>query len=39
MPAAELAGVQNRAIGAKITSLKNKHDEIIAALDLLFTGI
>jgi toxin CcdB len=39
MSTAELAGVQNRALGEKITSLKNKRDEIIAALDLLFTGI
>ncbi len=39
MSTAELAGVQNRALGEKVTSLKNKRDEIIAALDLLFTGI
>lgn len=39
MSTAELAGVPNRALGDKVTSLKNKRDEIIAALDLLFTGI
>ena len=39
MSTAELAGVPNRALGDKVTSLKNKCDEIIAALDLLFTGI
>ena len=39
MSTAELAGVSMRSLGDKITSLKNKRDEIIAALDLLFTGI
>jgi toxin CcdB len=39
MSTAELAGVSNRALGEKVASLKNKRDEIIAALDLLFTGI
>ncbi len=39
MSTAELAGVSSRALGDKVTSLKNKRDEIIAALDLLFTGI
>jgi toxin CcdB len=39
MSTAELAGVPSRALGDKVTSLKNKRDEIIAALDLLFTGI
>lgn len=39
MSAAELAGIPNRALGDKVTSLKSKRDEIIAALDLLFTGI
>lgn len=39
MSTAELAGVPNRSLGEKVTSLKNKRDEIIAALDLLFTGI
>jgi toxin CcdB len=39
MSTAELAGVPNRTLGDKVTSLKNKRDEIIAALDLLFTGI
>lgn len=39
MSTAELAGVSNRSLGDKIVSLKDKRDEIIAALDLLFTGI
>lgn len=39
MSTAELAGVSTRALGDKVASLKNKRDEIIAALDLLFTGI
>ena len=39
MSTAELAGVSTRAYGEKVVSLKNKRDEIIAALDLLFTGI
>ena len=39
MSSAELAGVSTRTLGDKVTSLKNKRDEIIAALDLLFTGI
>jgi toxin CcdB len=39
MSSAELAGVPNRLLGNKVASLKNKRDEIIAALDLLFTGI
>lgn len=39
MSTAELAGVSARVLGDKVVSLKNKRDEIIAALDLLFTGI
>lgn len=39
MSTAELAGVPNRSLGDKVASLKNKRDEIIAALDFLFTGI
>ncbi len=39
MSTAELAGVPNRSLGDKVATLKNKRDEIIAALDLLFTGI
>ncbi len=39
MSSAELAGVSNRLLGDKVASLKTKRDEIIAALDLLFTGI
>jgi len=34
-----LAGVPNRSLGDKVTTLKSKRDEIIAALDILFTGI
>lgn len=39
MSTAELAGVSTRILGEKIITLKTKRDEIIAALDLLFTGI
>lgn len=39
MSTAELAGVSNRSLGDKVVSLRSKRDEIIAALDLLFTGI
>lgn len=39
MSTAELAGIANRSLGEKVSSLKNKRDEIIAALDMLFTGI
>lgn len=39
MSTAELAGVAKRSLGDKIASLKNKRNEIITALDLLFTGI
>jgi toxin CcdB len=39
MSTAELAGISNRSLGEKVASLKNKRNEIIAALDLLFTGI
>ena len=39
MSTAELAGISTRSLGDKVVSLKNKRDEIIAALDLLFTGI
>jgi toxin CcdB len=39
MSTAELAGVSARSLGEKVASLKNRRDEIIAALDMLFTGI
>ncbi|MDO8465328.1 MAG: CcdB family protein [Gallionella sp.] len=39
MSTAELAGVSSHLLGDKVASLKNKRDEIIAALDLLLTGI
>jgi len=35
----ELAGVASCSLGEKVASLTAKRDEIIAALDLLFTGI
>ncbi len=35
---AELAGVSTAALGPYVTSLSEKRDEVIAALDLLFTG-
>lgn len=39
MSTAEIAGVPCRSLGEKVTSLQGRRDEIIAALDLLFTGI
>jgi len=39
MSSAELAGVSIRSLGEKVASLKAQRNEIIAALDLLFTGI
>jgi toxin CcdB len=39
MSTAELAGVANRSLGDKVATLESKRNEIIAALDLLFTGI
>ncbi len=39
MSTAELAGVSSRSLGDKVASLASKRTEIIAALDLLFTGI
>lgn len=39
MSTAELAGVSMRSLGEAVASLQNKRNEIIAALDLLFTGI
>jgi hypothetical protein len=35
----ELAGVSIRSLGYKVTSPKSKHNEIITALDFLFTRI
>jgi len=35
---AELAGVPVRTLGEKVCSLKDQRNEIIAALDFLFTG-
>ena len=39
MSTAELAGLPVKSSGVKITSLKPKRDEIIAARDILYTGI
>lgn len=36
---AELAGVDRRELGNPIASLADSRDEIVAALDFLFTGI
>ena len=38
MSTAELAGVPVRILGEKVGSLKDRRDEIIAAIDFLFTG-
>jgi len=38
MSTAELAGVPQRILGEKICSLQEHRQEIIAALDFLFTG-
>lgn len=35
----QLAGVPKRLIGAQVASLARERDTILAALDLLFTGI
>lgn len=38
MSTAELAGVNLHVLGRKVCSLKEQRNEIIAALDFLFTG-
>ena len=38
MSTAELAGVSRKDIGDKVASLADNRDEIIGALDFLFTG-
>lgn len=38
MSTAELAGVDLQVLGEKVASLKEQRNEIIAALDFLFTG-
>jgi toxin CcdB len=38
MSTAELAGIPVRSLGEKVTSLKDRRYEIMAALDFLFTG-
>lgn len=39
MSTPELAGISKNRLGKKVTSLVAKRDDIIAALDLVFTGI
>jgi toxin CcdB len=39
MSTAELAGVPVRSLGDKVGSLKEKRDEINAALDFIFAGL
>jgi len=39
MSTPEIAGVPRRVLGEKVASLQHRREEIIAALDLLFTGI
>ena len=36
---AEMAGIPTRALGAKVGSVAGERETIIAAIDLLFTGI
>lgn len=38
MSTAELAGIPTRLLGQKVASLADRRDEIIAALDFLFSG-
>lgn len=38
MSTAELAGIPARVLGDKVASLKATRNEIVSALDLLFTG-
>lgn len=38
MSALELAGISIRALGERVVSLKDQRSEIIAALDIVFTG-
>jgi toxin CcdB len=38
MSTAELAGIDKRILGAKVGSLSDRRDEILAALDFLITG-
>jgi len=35
----ELAGVPRKALGERVANLADKRGEIVAALDLAFTGI
>lgn len=36
---AELAGVARRDLGARVTSLAEHRSEVLAAVDLLFSGV
>lgn len=36
---AELAGISRSALGEEVTTLTHERDNVMAALDLLFTGI
>ncbi len=38
MSTAELAGVSVQSMGGRVSSLKNRRNEIIGALDFMFTG-
>lgn len=38
MSTAEVAGIQNKALGDKVATLADRREEIIAALDFLLTG-
>lgn len=38
MSTAELAGIPAEALGERVASLKSRRDDIIGALDFLFTG-
>ena len=35
----ELAAIPTKALGSAVASLRDRRDEMIAALDLLFTGV
>jgi toxin CcdB len=39
MSTAELAGISRQQLGEHVQSLRSMRDEILAAVDLLFTGI
>ena len=39
MSTPEVAGIPVRAVGTRVQSLANRRQDIIAALDMLFTGV